>query len=37
MERGTKYKKMVKPGSQYDPGAVSVMSVVNVTGKFVFH
>ena len=27
----------LKPGSQYDTGAVSVTSVVNVTGKSIFY
>ena len=34
-----KYKntrKMVKVGSQYDVGAVSIMSVMNIMGKSVF-
>ena len=28
--------KPIKPGSQYDAGAASVMSVVSITGKSIF-
>ena len=37
MERGTKYKEDGNmTGSQYDSGAVSIMSVVNVTESLFF-
>ena len=36
MEEAQNTRKSVKPGSQYDSGAVSIISVMNVTGKVYF-
>ena len=36
MEEAQNTRKTIKPGSKYDSGAVSIISVVNVTGKVAF-